>query len=135
MARDNENEKELPIEVDEQSLPSGSLMPDDEMAPRDEGDIHAAGTPGGGSEVGGLAGTNIGDGAPGNAVLEDPMGYNESRDEAEDGPYAGPSGGAVGGTPAGGRARGGTINHGISPGEGSQRGDSTIGSRTSDTGK
>lgn len=35
MARDNENEKELPIEVDEQSLPSGSLMPDDEMAPRD----------------------------------------------------------------------------------------------------
>jgi hypothetical protein len=35
------------------------------------GSIAALGTPGGGSEVGGLAGTNVGDGAPGNVDLND----------------------------------------------------------------
>ena len=37
-------------------------------------DIHAAGTAGGGTAEGGLAGTNIGEGDPDNADLEDAMG-------------------------------------------------------------
>ena len=36
-------------------------------------DTHAAGTPGGGTEVGGLAGTNVGSGAPDGANLERAM--------------------------------------------------------------
>jgi len=73
-------------------------------------DIHAAGTPGGGTSVGGLAGTNVGAGAPGDVNLEE-VGSREDRDdpagEDEDMPEAtaGPSGGAVGGTPANKRAR------------------------------
>src|SRR5438132_7581131 len=38
------------------------------------GDISAAGTAGGGTEVGGLAGTNVGEGAPENADLEEATG-------------------------------------------------------------
>jgi hypothetical protein len=38
------------------------------------GDIHAAGTPGGGTAAGGLAGTNIGHGEPDDADLEDALG-------------------------------------------------------------
>jgi RNA polymerase-binding transcription factor DksA len=81
---------------------------------RGEDDIHAAGTPGGGSAVGGLAGTNVGGGSPSNAKLEDAMGsgnfdvapeVNDEEDEPE--AFAGPAGGAVGGTPANKRARGG----------------------------
>lgn len=77
------------------------------------GDSHAAGTPGGGTAYGGLAGTNIGDGDPDNANLEDAMGSgvreNEERiddDEKEDA-FGGIAGGAVGGTPANKRAKGG----------------------------
>ena len=95
------------------------------------GDRHAAGTPLGGSEFGGLGGTNIGDGAPENADLEGVMGsgveeeeLNEARDEGP--PYSGSSGGAVGGTPAEGRSSGGRVHGGIKPG-GVHRGDSTIG--------
>jgi RNA polymerase-binding transcription factor DksA len=40
-------------------------------------DVHAVGTPGGGTAVGGLAGTNIGDGDPYNADLEEAMGSSE----------------------------------------------------------
>jgi hypothetical protein len=73
-------------------------------------DIHAAGTPGGGSASGGLAGTNVGDGSPDGVDLEDALGSgvldNEGEDEDQP-PYAGPSGGAVGGTPAEKRAKGG----------------------------
>lgn len=78
------------------------------------GDSHAAGTPGGGTAVGGLAGTTIGGGSPDGADLEDAMGsgtadHADPGDEGEDEPdaYSGPSGGAVGGTPANKRARGG----------------------------
>jgi hypothetical protein len=63
-------------------------------------DSHAAGTPGGGTASGGLAGTNVGDGDPDNADLEDALGsgVHDSAGEEEDRPpYAG---GAVGGTPA-----------------------------------
>jgi len=94
----------------------------------DRGDEDAAGTPGGGTEVGGLAGTNIGDGSANNADLEEAMGsdldeYDEDRSNP---PYSGISGGAVGGTPAEGRSKGGRVHHGIAPGS-VHRGDSTIG--------
>jgi hypothetical protein len=93
------------------------------------GDRHAAGTLGGGTEVGGLGGTNIGEGAPENADLEEPMatGVNPENLEAEGPPYAGISGGAVGGTPAEGRSSGGKLHRGLAA-EGTHRGDSTIGS-------
>jgi hypothetical protein len=89
----------------------------------------AAGTPGGGTEVGGLAGTNINEGSPQNADLEYYAGSEaeEFAPEKEGGePYAGHAGGAVGGTPAGGRASGGQTHRGLRPG-GVHRGDSTIG--------
>lgn len=85
------------------------------------GDPHAVGTPGGGTAVGGLGGTNLGRGDPTEADLEEAMGSSEFdvKIEGEDDSlemqpkrnqrdgYAGPSGGAVGGTPANKRARGG----------------------------
>jgi hypothetical protein len=92
-------------------------------------DVHAAGTPAGGTAAGGLAGTNIGDGSPDNADLEDALGsgIHDTAGEEEDEPgYAGPRGGAVGGTPAQGRASGGRVRRGIAPG--THRGDSTVGS-------
>ena len=104
----------------------------DQPRPSDAGDDpFAAGTPGGGTEVGGLAGTNIGDGAPGNADLEDVMGGSDfdadiQEDAESGGPYGGLSGGAVGGTPAEKRASGGNVHGGIAPG-GTHRGDSTVG--------
>lgn len=82
-------------------------------------DPHAAGTPGGGTAVGGLAGTNIGAGDPENADLESAMGSGNfdvalegeqgEQPTAADTPdgYSGQSGGAVGGTPANKRATGG----------------------------
>jgi RNA polymerase-binding transcription factor DksA len=73
------------------------------------GDVHAAGTPGGGTAVGGLAGTNIGRGAPDGVNLEQTAGGLEIEvpDEAEEealGAFSGVSGGAIGGTPANKRA-------------------------------
>jgi hypothetical protein len=119
--------KNLPGTTDEaaerESRPGGP-----EATPLD--DRYAAGTPGGGSEFGGLAGTNVGDGDPENADLEDTTGGGDNlvqeEDEAGAGPYAGHAGGAVGGTPAEGRASGGTIEGGLAPG-GTHRGDSTVG--------
>jgi hypothetical protein len=92
------------------------------------GDRHAAGEPAGGTEIGGLGGTNIGEGSPDNADLERPMGSGLADDDIEEEgpPYAGPSGGAVGGTPAEGRSSGGRIHRGLAA-EGTHRGDSTIG--------
>ena len=82
-------------------------------------DVHAAGTAGGGTAVGGLAGTNIGAGTPGDAGLEEAMGSGnfdvEQVDAEDNGAYAGISGGAVGGTPAGKRASGGRVDGGIAP--------------------
>lgn len=94
---------------------TGSPAP---VAGRDLGhggnDIYAVGTAGGGTAVGGLAGTNVGDGSPANANLEEAMGSPDSdapgniNDDIEmPQAYAGPSGGAVGGTPANKRAVGG----------------------------
>lgn len=79
-------------------------------------DVHAVGTPGGGTAVGGLAGTNIGTGRPDEANLERAMAdgtYDQEVEAAEADEetgaqaYSGPAGGAVGGTPANKRARGG----------------------------
>jgi hypothetical protein len=97
-----------------------------EPAPPNPPDEEAVGTPGGGTEVGGLAGTTVGDGAPENVDLERFMGAGEEQVGDEGPPYAGRSGGAVGGTPAEGRASGGRTGHGLAPG-GPHHGDSTIG--------
>ena len=48
-------------------------------ARRNQGDVHAAGTAGGGTAEGGLAGTNIGEGDPNNADLEDATGQRQPR--------------------------------------------------------
>lgn len=75
----------------------------------DEQDIHAAGTTGGGSAIGGLAGTNVGRGDPVGSDLEMSMGsgYFDIREKDEDEiiAFSGRAGGAVGGTPAGKRVR------------------------------
>jgi len=85
-------------------------------------DIHAVGTAGGGTAVGGLAGTNIGEGEPDEANLEAAAASSEFdvEIEGEDDDataYSGPAGGAVGGTPANRRAVGGKVpgEHGINP--------------------
>jgi len=98
--------------------PFTDLQPEDDST--DQEDVHAVGTAGGGTAVGGLAGTNIGEGEPDNANLEEAMGSGnydqeiDANDEDTD-TYSGPSGGAVGGTPAQKRAVGGTMDHGIAP--------------------
>ncbi len=92
------------------------------------GDPHAAGTAGGGTEVGGLGGTNVDEGSPRNADLEEALGTGTQPEaEDQDDRYGGQSGGAVGGTPAGKRSSGGRTHGGLRPG-GVHRGDSTIGS-------
>lgn len=97
--------------------PVADLEADDDAG--DEADIHAVGTPGGGTAVGGLAGTNIGRGDPAEADLEEAMGSGNydveiDADQAEEA-YSGRSGGAVGGTPANKRAVGGKARGGIDP--------------------
>jgi len=73
----------------------------------------AAGTPGGGTELGGLAGVNSDDGDPVRAPIDRAMGSDARGDESDEGDeaFAGRSGGAVGGTPANKRARGGHQQH------------------------
>jgi RNA polymerase-binding transcription factor DksA len=76
-----------------------------------QGDRHAVGTPGGGSAVGGLAGSNAGEGVPDLEELEDAMASSDfdrqvPNGESEETPKAGHAGGAVGGTPSGKRTSG-----------------------------
>jgi RNA polymerase-binding transcription factor DksA len=104
--------------------PSDTLAPEGEMnedrrrraepfefGSRNErrGDVHAAGTAGGGTPVGGLAGGTEGAGDPMVAELDDASGssyFDVADDRADDNtPRSGPSGGAVGGTPARKRAK------------------------------
>lgn len=70
----------------------------------ERGDVHAAGTAGGGTAVGGLAGSNEGDGDPIVIEIEEATAsgrFDVNDDRADDRtPRSGPSGGAVGGTPA-----------------------------------
>jgi hypothetical protein len=90
-------------------------------------DRYGAGTPAGGTEVGGLAGSNEGDGSPEDVDLSTAAATGTHSPEAEGGPpYAGPAGGAVGGTPAEDRAAGGRTGSGLRPG-GTHHGDSTVG--------
>jgi len=94
-------------------------------------DRYAAGTPGGGTEYGGLAGSNFGDGDPEVAELNEAMASGihspEDVEPDEDDGYGGAAGGAVGGTPAGKRSGGGgKVRRGLKP-HGDHRGDSTIG--------
>jgi len=117
-------------ETSDTGLLDGDRLPVADMEPEEEkADIHAAGTAGGGTAVGGLAGTTIGDGAPTGAGLEDAMGsgnFDAEEVDAEDNDaYAGITGGAVGGTPAGKRARGGRIHGGLAPQP--EPGDSPVG--------
>jgi DnaK suppressor protein len=76
---------------------------------RHRGDVHAAGTAGGGTPVGGLAGGNEGNGDPVVAEIDEATGSSnfdvddERADERT--PKSGFSGGAVGGTPANKRAK------------------------------
>jgi hypothetical protein len=104
-------------------VPADTLAPEGEMQenrsrresldvppPRiPRGDIYAAGTAGGGTAVGGLAGTNEGHGDPNIAEVQDATGsgnFDIDDDRADrDTPRSGPSGGAVGGTPARKRAK------------------------------
>jgi hypothetical protein len=93
------------------------------------GGVHATGSPGGGTAIGGMAGTNIGDSSVEEAELEEAHGSGNFDVElaAEDQPpYSGISGGAVGGTPAEKRSEGGTTRRGIAPRETGH--DSTVGS-------
>jgi RNA polymerase-binding transcription factor DksA len=115
------------IAESDDEFPLADVASEEEMAPAD---IHAAGTPGGGSAIGGLAGVNTGGGDPSDADLENAMGssaYDVSLEEDNDeiNAYSGPSGGAVGGTPAGKRAVGGKRRSGIAPRPG--RGDRSTG--------
>src|SRR3954451_16316239 len=92
----------------EDSDREGSPLADDEIpltnleteaeGGRLAGDVHAAGTAGGGTAVGGLAGTNIGEGDPADADLEDAMGSGNfdvelEEDDDQTTAYSGPSGG------------------------------------------
>jgi RNA polymerase-binding transcription factor DksA len=81
----------------------------DARRPR-EGDVHAVGEPGGGTAIGGLAGTNVGRGDPVLGELEEAMGSGsydaeEARDDDPNEPRSGRGGGAVGGTPANKRTK------------------------------
>lgn len=132
----NDNEKPrknkaLPAEATTGTEFDVQIAPDD--SPRGPGsgagDISAAGTAGGGTEVGGLGGSNTGDGAPDDAELSEATGNAIPTNERENrgaGPYGGRHGGAVGGAIANGRASGGRTHRGYAPG-GVHRGDSTIG--------
>lgn len=114
----------------EREIPFTDLQPDS-SAGVEAGDVHAAGTAGGGTAVGGLAGTNIGEGDPTNEDLDAALGSGnfdvEIAGEDSDGiPYSGPAGGAVGGTPAGKRSvEGKQTRRGLAPK--AERGDSPTG--------
>lgn len=73
-------------------------------------DTYAAGTAGGGTAVGGLAGSNEGNGEPRVSELQEATGssrFDSDEDRvSDDEPTSGPSGGAVGGTPARKRSTG-----------------------------
>ncbi len=68
---------EQPVEVPMTDLEAAEPQPGRK-------DIYAAGTPGGGLAAGGLAGTNIGDGDPDNADLENAMGNGEQDTDGEE---------------------------------------------------
>jgi hypothetical protein len=93
----------------QESRPRRETVGDDQRPHVHRGDIFAAGTAGGGTAVGGLAGTNEGHGDPNVSEVQDATGsgnfdIDEDRTDPET-PRSGPAGGAVGGTPARKRAK------------------------------
>ncbi len=123
-AAENDGVPQVNLDEGRPHSPRDTLAPEGEMAedrvrktdplefpsPRlHRGDIHAAGTAGGGTPVGGLAGSTEGHGEPIIAELDEAAGssyFDVEDDRADDRtPRSGPSGGAVGGTPAGKRAK------------------------------
>jgi DnaK suppressor protein len=78
-------------------------------APVHRGDVHAAGSAGGGTAVGGLAGSNEGNGDPKMIEVDEATasGHFDIEDDRAKGntPLSGRSGGAVGGTPVFKRAK------------------------------
>jgi hypothetical protein len=136
MAGPKKGKKRIEDPVEREPIPPGATQEASDRTSRPGGppatpldDRHALGTPGGGSEIGGLAGTNEGEGDPDDTeALEEAMAGDDLDDVSDDDAtaYGGISGGAVGGTPAEGRSSGGRVHGGIRPG-GTHRGDSTIG--------
>lgn len=100
LAPEGEMQEYRPKKVDPLEFPPPHLR---------RGDVHAVGTAGGGTPVGGLAGSNEGDGEPVVSEIDEATGssYFDAEDDRSDDrtPRSGPSGGAVGGTPARKRAR------------------------------
>ena len=129
-ANANNSTPEANLNVGRPSGPRDTLAPEGEMEedrrsqrrvtmdardrPVVDPDIYAAGTAGGGTAVGGLAGSNEGHGDPRVSELQDASGsgnFDLDEDRAdEDAPTSGPSGGAVGGTPARKRSTGRATN-------------------------
>jgi RNA polymerase-binding transcription factor DksA len=117
----NDSTPQVNLDEGRPHVPADTLAPEGEMrenrprrdsehsSPRiHHGDIYAAGTAGGGTAVGGLAGTNEGHGDPNISEVQDATGsgnfdIDDDRTDPET-PRSGPSGGAVGGTPARKRA-------------------------------
>ena len=115
---------EVSLDEGRPHVPADTLAPEGEMqesrprrdSPSDvpqprfhRGDIYAAGTAGGGTAVGGLAGTNEGHGDPNVSEVQEATGsgnfdIDDDRTDPET-PRSGPAGGAVGGTPARKRAK------------------------------
>ena len=97
-------------EFDEVDTPFGESQVDEERRRRDDGDAHAVGEAGGGTAIGGIAGTNIGRGEPALGEIEEATGsgdfdISDARDDDPDEPRSGRGGGAVGGTPANKRSK------------------------------
>jgi hypothetical protein len=72
--RNGKTRNRRPVEITNSFDEDGVLLASFEEAHRGDHLVeadHAVGTPGGGSSVGGLAGTNIGDADPDNANLDD----------------------------------------------------------------
>ncbi len=76
-------QKPRPEEIDVTDLAQQD-DPDRRRESLHQEDIFAAGTPGGGAAAGGLAGTNVGDGDPDNADLENAMGSGKLDTDGDD---------------------------------------------------
>src|SRR5579872_4130414 len=102
------NDEDRPTTQAREPIPPGAINhpwrePERLGGPRHSGlgDRHAAGTPAGGAESGGLAGSNTGDGEPLEDDLERELGASTPEPlDPDETAYGGPSGGSVGGTPA-----------------------------------
>ena len=85
MTHNGKAHRRRPMEMTNMLDEDGVLIKSpDEATYHGNNGAHASGTPGGGTSVGGLAGTNIGDAAPGNADIDDALGSGsfDQRDPA-----------------------------------------------------